>query len=308
TPTAGMLNPYTYATGDPINHTDPTGQSPANAFDWGQFGLDAAFLTLNVAALALTPSPYGLIAKLGLTAGVMATGLDTATIVDKYKQFIPDEWKDTLQKVGYALTAVDVVGGVYGGAVLGAKAAGKFRMPNMVEGAAEGFSGDLNSLARNLKTNVGNKSTVCFAPAIEAANVLSGSKMHVDWSSVGGQFATRSVFEKAVGKKFAGPFTKAEMLEHVAKQPSGSHGVAIGANLNRKNPVMNGVMRFRHAFDTTGQVGHYFNVVNFQGSSAAVDGYVGTVKDIVSKVDSPNYIDRFYYMDMGSVVPNVKRA
>ncbi|MFD7860317.1 RHS repeat-associated core domain-containing protein [Streptomyces microflavus] len=36
TPTAGMLNPYTYATGDPVNHTDPTGQSPEDAWNWFQ--------------------------------------------------------------------------------------------------------------------------------------------------------------------------------------------------------------------------------------------------------------------------------
>ncbi|MFD5989473.1 hypothetical protein, partial [Streptomyces cyaneofuscatus] len=30
----GMLNPYTYATGDPVNHTDPTGQSPEDAWNW----------------------------------------------------------------------------------------------------------------------------------------------------------------------------------------------------------------------------------------------------------------------------------
>ncbi|MFJ4964710.1 tRNA nuclease WapA precursor [Streptomyces sp. ADI96-02] len=305
TPAAGMLNAYAYATGDPVNFTDPTGRSPKDAWDWSQVGIDFLFLGLNVAALALGPTPYGLVLKAGAVAGGLALGLDTLTILNKYFGFLPEEARKPFEYAGYALTAVDVIGGIYGGALLAGKAASKFTMPPMAEGQGSAFGGNLEGLAKGISKKCKKDGYGCAAPAGFIADVLNGKSPGLDWSQAEGRLVVRSSFEKGMGRKFSGPYTRSQLTTHLAGQQPGTHGVVLGAFSSRRNFLTKGLTRIANFFDTNGEVGHYFNVVRLADGSAAVDGFTGKVLDLSVKVESSNYANRFYYMDMGEVAGGV---
>ncbi|MFD5989815.1 RHS repeat-associated core domain-containing protein, partial [Streptomyces cyaneofuscatus] len=126
TPAAGMLNPYVYATGDPVNLTDPTGQSPGDAWNWfddnvlswdGMPYVDVALAALGVAAATIASGGTLTIpVALALTSAVATVGVAA-------EQIASDITGESFMSDGVR-TAVDVtalVAGVGGGVVAGLK-------------------------------------------------------------------------------------------------------------------------------------------------------------------------------------------
>ncbi|MFD7860312.1 RHS repeat domain-containing protein [Streptomyces microflavus] len=129
TPTAGMLNPYTYATGDPVNHTDPTGQSPEDAWNWfndnilsweGMPYLDVALAGLGIAAATIA-SAGTMTAPLAiaLAAGIATTTAATDQIWTNTtgEGFLPDDVRTGFDVAALAggITGAGVGGGIAGG-------------------------------------------------------------------------------------------------------------------------------------------------------------------------------------------------
>ncbi|RPK65101.1 hypothetical protein EES43_08435 [Streptomyces sp. ADI96-02] len=82
-----MLNPYTYATGDPVNHTDPTGQRPVEAWKWfdetvlSWEGMPYLDIALAVGGIALTAWSGGTAAPLGIALAKRAIATRIALTV-----------------------------------------------------------------------------------------------------------------------------------------------------------------------------------------------------------------------------------
>jgi hypothetical protein len=70
-----MLNPYTYVTADPINHTDPTGKSP-----W-RTGFQIGFMAAGLAGLALSAAtiPVGGPLMVGAYIDILISAVDIIT-------------------------------------------------------------------------------------------------------------------------------------------------------------------------------------------------------------------------------------
>ncbi|MFJ4963786.1 RHS repeat domain-containing protein [Streptomyces sp. NPDC088729] len=134
-PVAGMLNPYTYATGDPVNYTDPTGQSPEQSGNWftdswfnkevlGWEGMPYLDIALAAAGIALTAVSGGAAApaatlfagraiKAALTIGTLATipaAADQIAINTTGQGFMPEN-----VRTGFDVAAL--AGGITGGLI-----------------------------------------------------------------------------------------------------------------------------------------------------------------------------------------------
>ncbi|MFJ8762051.1 RHS repeat-associated core domain-containing protein [Streptomyces cyaneofuscatus] len=122
TPTAGMLNAYTYATGDPVNYTDPTGQSPEDAWNWfndnvlsweGMPYLDMGLAGFGLAAATIASGgtlTIPIVIALGAFAATAGSAADQITLNATGKGFMPDN-----VRTGFDIAAF--AGGITGAAV-----------------------------------------------------------------------------------------------------------------------------------------------------------------------------------------------
>ncbi|RPK63966.1 hypothetical protein EES43_10975 [Streptomyces sp. ADI96-02] len=121
-----MINPYTYATGDPVNYTDPTGQSSEGSWDWltedilGWKYLPAVEVGIAAAGLALALATFtggsGIplaIAGIGfLTTLPSAADQITANTSATGEGFMPKEARMTLDVIGLVGAGVDAAIGI----------------------------------------------------------------------------------------------------------------------------------------------------------------------------------------------------
>ncbi|MFJ4963483.1 RHS repeat domain-containing protein [Streptomyces sp. NPDC088729] len=129
THTAGMFNPYTYATGDPVNYTDPTGQSPEGSGNWftdnvlgwkGLPYLDAGIATAAlIGAIAFTAGtggagliPLGL-AALGFVATIPSAADEIHQQFNDGEGFMSDEQRFGFNIAGIVGAGLDVGVGAY---------------------------------------------------------------------------------------------------------------------------------------------------------------------------------------------------
>jgi hypothetical protein len=129
-----MLNPYTYVTADPTNHTDPTGMAPQWA-NWAIFGANVGGAIAGVGLTLATfgaSTPYvaaGLIAlNLAASGTTLATALHDMGEVDLGTRAAP------LRKWGYGLTAFNMVADTAAGAFAGFTKAAMYRGAKIPEG------------------------------------------------------------------------------------------------------------------------------------------------------------------------------
>ncbi|RPK59280.1 hypothetical protein EES43_18820 [Streptomyces sp. ADI96-02] len=133
-----MINPYTYATGDPVNHTDPTGQSPEESDNWftknilnwkGMPYLDAGIATaVLIGAIAFTISTAGTgsLIPLGLAAlGFVSTIPSAADEIHQQfndgESFMSEEQRFGFMVASVAGAALDLGVGIGMGAYKGYK-------------------------------------------------------------------------------------------------------------------------------------------------------------------------------------------
>ena len=115
-PTAGMLNPYTYATGDPVNYSDPTGRSPVGdwlekALTWE--GLPYLDIAIAFAAVGLTLYTGGAGAPLALAmigaAATLPSAADQIARDTTGDGFLSGNWRLGLAGASVVGAGADIV-------------------------------------------------------------------------------------------------------------------------------------------------------------------------------------------------------
>ena len=165
TPAAGMLNPYTYTTGDPVNQVDPTGTSPmgdwlSKALEWE--GLPYLDLALAAAAVGITlytggaGAPFAL-AMLGMMATLPAAA-DQIAIDSTGAGFLPGDVRTAFTIASIAGAGADIA---IGATTAAHKVFKSYKLPDAVMegpapaaraalGGAAPATGTLNTLAKSV--------------------------------------------------------------------------------------------------------------------------------------------------------------
>jgi hypothetical protein len=296
-----MLNPYTYVTADPTNHTDPTGMAPQWA-RWLLTGIDAADTTLGVAALLATPTPLSNLIVVGVIAAAAASAINVISVLDEKFDFLPEEVKPWIDGVNFAFTAISLPAGVLGGTALAGKVAGKYKFPKLFEMSELGAIGrtndqvrkrvdELEGVAPMLRSTFKDPNT-CYACCAAVAGHLNGADAVTPLPRLGdfaGKWITSSAFQESMGGGWSRFLTREQVLSHVATQPDAHY--AVIADSFFPSPIGQLV--------DLSELGHYFNIYKSEGRIKVVDGYWGKIADPYTWMSRPQYHDRFRIMFMG---------
>ena len=250
--TANLLNRYTYTTANPLKYTDQTGNTPTLA-DWITFGLNIAFVALDVAATVLT---FGLSAPATLPAAVIGLAAVTTSALSIADAYHPDLIKNdkALQKANWALSIANTAASTLTSLPsLGVRASGVLNPRNMLQSDRSliGITDDaianiqtmVNSLyrgrkgvartdgARDLRTGSPYYCDVtamatCDQLMAGTSNFKIGANRKENPSANARTFTAAQhpkVLAAAVGSKWEGPFTNPEAVARMQAAGSGTH-------------------------------------------------------------------------------------